>query len=55
MKTEIINDKENLEVVNQLRKIRDKINDDIKNLSPQELIGYFKRQKTIFPEKVWHN
>ncbi|MDT3739764.1 MAG: hypothetical protein RO257_09730 [Candidatus Kapabacteria bacterium] len=55
MKTEIIKDKENLEVVNQLRKIRDKINDDIKNLSPQELIDYFKRQKSIFSEKEWHN
>jgi hypothetical protein len=41
--------KENSELtfVQQLRQIRDKINEEIKDLSPKELMGYLKEQKTL--------
>lgn len=39
--------------VEDLRKIRDKIGLEIKDLSKDELLKYFKKESTIFPEKVW--
>ncbi len=43
MKTEIVNEKFEIKEVQKLRKIRDKINLDIENLSKHELVEYFKK------------
>ncbi|WP_196937123.1 hypothetical protein [Sphingobacterium hungaricum] len=53
MKTKEKKTKKELSVVQQLRQVRDKINDEIKDLSPKELMEYIKKQKTLRPTSVW--
>ena len=53
MKTKEIKKEKNLTVVEQLRQVRDKINEEIKDLSPKELMDYFKKQKTLHPRSFW--
>lgn len=52
MKTKTEKEKKDLNVVQQLRQVRDKINEEIKDLSSKELLEYIKEQKTLYPS-VW--
>ncbi len=47
--------KEEDAVIQRLRQIRDKINDEIKDLSPIELKDYFKKQITLHPKSFWRH
>ncbi len=39
--------------IDQLRKIRDKVNADIKDLSYEQLIKYMEEQKMLHPNANW--
>jgi hypothetical protein len=53
MKTKIVKANSELTVVEQLRLVRDKINEEIKDLSPKEILEYIKSQHTLHPISVW--
>lgn len=53
MKTNEITAEKELSIVQQLRQVRDKINDEIKDMSPKELMDYFQKQETMLPTSVW--
>lgn len=42
-------------LVQQMRDIRDKVNLDIRDLTPEELKEYIRKQKTMHPKAVWQN
>ena len=52
MKTKEINETEGKTVTEQLREIRDKINLDIKDMTPEQMKEYFNNQKTLHPTAV---
>lgn len=37
----------------ELRSIRDKISDEIKNMTPQQIVEYLKKKKTLHSTKVF--
>ncbi|MCS6974744.1 MAG: hypothetical protein N2044_11590 [Cyclobacteriaceae bacterium] len=45
--------KKKLTMVQQLRQIRDKVNEEIKDLSSHEVIKYLKRKKALHSTKTW--
>lgn len=52
MKTKSVK-KEKLSVVEKLREIRDDLNLDIQDLSPEKLMEYLKKKKTLHNKLVW--
>ncbi len=54
MKSKVENDKKDLTIVQQLRQVCDKINDEIKELPPEALMEYLKRQETLYAAGTWH-
>ena len=49
MKTEEKNTKKNFDAVKFMREQRDKISKDIMNLSPEEIVKYFEKNKIKNP------
>jgi hypothetical protein len=45
--------KEKKSVIQELREIRDKISLEIKDLSFEDLVKYFNRQKSLYPSNIW--
>ncbi len=52
MKTKEINETVGKTVIEQLREIRDKINRDIKDMTPEQMKEYFNKQKTLHPTTI---
>jgi len=50
MKTEIDNNKS---MVGELRKIRDKINAEIQDMTHEQLMQYFDQQETLHSKEFW--
>lgn len=50
MKTET---EQTISMVEELRKIRDKIGVEIQDLTHEQLMEYFNRQETFHPKSMW--
>lgn len=46
-------DKKEKSLMQQLRDIRDKLSEEIKDMSPEELKDYLNRQQTLHSSSVW--
>ncbi len=51
MKTEV---QESESMVAQLRKIRDQIDTEIKDMTPEQVLNYFNQQKGFLPKSYWN-
>ena len=40
-------------MVEELRKIRDKISLEIQDMNSEQILAYFKNKKGLFPQEVW--
>jgi len=40
-------------LLDELREIRDKVNDDIKDLTSEQLKDYLKNKETLHPKSAW--
>ena len=53
MKTKKTNKTEEKTLIEQLRDIRDKISNEIKDLTSEQMKEYFNKQKTLHSKSVW--
>lgn len=51
MKTEV---QESESMIAQLRKIRDQIDNEIKDMAPEQVVEYFNQQKGFLPKSYWN-
>jgi hypothetical protein len=51
MKTEEI--KENKSILTDLRSIRDKISEELKGMTTEQIVEYLKKKKTLHQTSVW--
>jgi hypothetical protein len=45
--------KEDKSILTDLRSIRDKISDELKGMSTEQIVEYLKKKKTLHPTSVW--
>ncbi|WP_299289307.1 hypothetical protein [uncultured Mucilaginibacter sp.] len=51
MKTEV---QESESMIAQLRKIRDQIDNETKDMTTEQVVAYFNQQKGLFPKSYWN-
>jgi hypothetical protein len=51
MKTEEV--KKDKSILADLRSIRDKISEELKGKTPEQIVEYLKKKKTLHPTSVW--
>lgn len=51
MKTKEINKEKS--VLTDLRSIRDKISNELTDMTPEQIVEHLKKKKTLYPKSVW--
>lgn len=51
MKTKTI--KEEIKMLTELRSIRDKISNELIGMTPEQVVDYLKKKKTLHQHSVW--
>ncbi|MDP1841819.1 MAG: hypothetical protein Q8K64_00260 [Sediminibacterium sp.] len=52
MKTKEINKEKS--ILSNLRSIRDKISSELKDMTPEQIVEFLKKKKTLHQQKTWH-